>query len=1220
MSGSASSARPWKPVFPGWALATNSWDDRTRRQGWDVRYTTVGARPRSAPFPEDRRLMNGLASVLVATRPANPNLNSDTKYWVTVARRYLQRGTLPPTGPEGPPISTTPELLVGLFRPEETSVDPNLKLDKTYEAPFFESIQNGWPVASQFMFPQAPFESLGDLDDSPTQRWVDFLFAPPGPKPVVLEIDGEHHRARRWADDERNSALIDEGIEVHRVDGVDCMDPEGELLQAISGWREAIPEEVDLTAWQETLLAVRSAYGIIEAVNCGLLSPGAKWSVTLPSGVGDETRLFGLLDALAALDRLWGTGVIPEEIKVLGIDECIWINPWLPKVGNPNATCAVSVLVDWGPVWAALPNVAGSPGVVVRGVPLPTHPGWDDLASKERRNLEPGTFDGADELFEELLLAIVGSVFGIDEFREGQPRAIKRVLSGKDCCVLLPTGYGKTLVFQVAGLLRPGLTLAVAPIKGLIDDLERRYFQAGIDRVAAIHSGRSFDKDANAILHTGVSRQNAFLVLVAPERLQIQTFRDALEEAVEEGLVSLLVVDEMHCVSEWGHSFRVSYLRLGTNLRSLCRGDDDVPPPLLAMTGTASPGVLRDVIRELGIDDTDPDAVQRTMEFDRPNLGYQMLVGSEEETFSLLRKAIVEEIPARLGLELQDLAESRGEDTVSGIVFVPHARGSYGVSAVKKLLSSWFDEEGVTVTEVDEGSGEEHERKPTIDIYSGRSPFGDRSEGFDLGWETRKVSAAARFVNNEAPILVATKAFGMGIDKPNIRWTVHLGLPDSIEAFAQEAGRAGRDRLSAHCAVASGQTTQEDVENLLNLANTGAERRNAYRTVKSEGVNDDAVRQLFFLYGSFPGYEPDEHVDKRFSHALDNSWVRGESAQASSMWDELAAKAAPLAEITISRLPRNCPNFPREEKDRLRGLRDKVLFRLSLVGVVDDLTVEYGSDETTVYFSNYSKTSIDDALRESANRITPGQRERHEEVIRGAPDDLNERIRHHLDHVVRLVYEIIEPARLNALREMWRLTLGEPDDEFIRRTIGAYLGDGPMATTLQFLASQEAIDLDEAFRLIDLHPPVDAFEWSGAATRQLEGGAVHPIVRLVHALGEANLPDGKPEVFVESFGFLLDNAETYGLNESELGDVFFRSRSHLRNNDRGRRSDWVRYLWAIFLDRGAATKALTELADQILWGEPADPVELEVVLTGVLRRILDRVDALPLPVGVDDER
>ena len=152
-----------------------------------------------------------------------------------------------------------------------------------------------------------------------------------------------------------------------------------------------------------------------------------------------------------------------------------------------------------------------------------------------------------------------------------------------------------------------------------------------------------------------------------------------------------------------------------------------------------------------------------------------------------------------------------------------------------------------------------------------------------------------------------------------------------------------------------------------------------------------------------------------------------------------------------------------------------------------------------------------------------------------------------------------------ALREMWRLTLDQPDDQRIRATINAYLSDGPMATTLQLIASQDDVDLEEAFRLIDLSPPVDPFEWAGAAIRQLEGGAAHPVVRLVRALGEANLPDGKPEVFLESFELLLDNA--YELTELQFGEVFLWSRNHLKHNEGGRRADWIPALWAIFLER-----------------------------------------------------
>ena len=1214
----------WKPVFPGWALATSSWADRTPRTGWQVRYTTVGARPRTAPFPEDRRLMNGLASALVATRGDALKLEGDSEFWVTTTRRYLQRGTLPPIGAEGPAVATSPSLLSALFSPQEVSVDPNLKLDETYEVPFFEHVRRTWPMAAQFLFPQAPFESLGDLEHSPTQRWVDFLFAPPGQAPQVLEIDGNHsHRVP--ADDERDVALGHEGIAVLRADGADSMDPGGELLQAISGWADESPEEESVIAWRNTLLAARSAFGIVEAVSCGALQPGTKWLVNLPSGLGDETVMLSLLTALAALDKLWGTGVVPAEIDVSGMDECTWKNPWPPGDGHGGTTSAVSVLVDWGPAWASLPDVVDGPEVVVRGIPLPTHPGWsepseedvfrgqDQLPSRNRRNLGSEIRDEGEDVFEQLLLAVSGPVFGIREFRDGQSRAVKRVLAGGDCCVLLPTGYGKTLVFQVAGLVRPGLTLVVAPIKALIDDLERRFVECGIDRVAAIHGGRSFDGVVE-VLHAGVGRQNALFVLVAPERLQIQRFRDSLEQAVGHGIVGLLVVDEMHCVSEWGHDFRVSYLRLGRNLRYLCRGDDDVPPPLLALTGTASPGVLRDVVRELEIDDLDSEAIQRTVEFDRPNLGYQILVGPGEESFSLLREAIFDEIPSHLGLEFRELVEPRGEDTASGIVFVPWARGGYGTLAVRKRLLGWFADAGVTVPigAVDDLEGEAPAGPPVIETYSGRNPSGNQGGGLDHDWERRRILAGARFRNNEAPILVATKAFGMGIDKPNIRWTTHLGMPSSIEAFAQEAGRAGRDGERSHCVIASGQTTRADVSNLLDVGTPAIERHAAFRSIDRHRVDDDVKRQLFFLYNSFPGYDPDEHVNRSFSHALDRVWVSGEAAQASSMWDELLENgAAPLAKKVIPRLPSGAHIFDHQTKDNFRTLRDKVLYRLSLAGVIDDLTIEYGSDEVTIYFADYSGPSVDEALRTSANRIKPSRLDRHEAAIRAAPPQLDERIRHHLDYIVRLVYEVIEPARLNALREMWRLTLDQPDDHRIRSTINAYLSDGPMATTLQFIVSQDEVDLEEAFRLIDLAPPVDPFEWAGAAIRQLEGGAAHPVVRLVRALGEANLPDGRPEVFLESFELLLDNA--YELTDSQFGEIFLWSRNHLKHNEGGRRADWIPALWAIFLERETALGLLEGLAGEVIGNPLDDPSEVEVVLTWALRQIIDKADALPLP-------
>ena len=162
--------------------------------------------------------------------------------------------------------------------------------------------------------------------------------------------------------------------------------------------------------------------------------------------------------------------------------------------------------------------------------------------------------------------------------------------------MLLPTGAGKSLIYQLSGLLQPGVTIIVDPIVALIDDQERRLREEGIDRVSALHSGRGATPKER---DDAYARRKPRVRVPTPERLQSEPFREALSRAAAEQLINLLVVDEAHCVSECGHDFRTAYLRLGRTLRLLSRGPDNRLPTLLALTGTASPAVLRDVIREL---------------------------------------------------------------------------------------------------------------------------------------------------------------------------------------------------------------------------------------------------------------------------------------------------------------------------------------------------------------------------------------------------------------------------------------------------------------------------------------------------------------------------------------------------------------------------------------------------------------------------------------------
>jgi ATP-dependent DNA helicase RecQ len=325
--------------------------------------------------------------------------------------------------------------------------------------------------------------------------------------------------------------------------------------------------------------------------------------------------------------------------------------------------------------------------------------------------------------------------FGLAEFRPGQSEAVAAALAGRDSLVVMPTGGGKSLCYQLPALAtdwmreRP-LVVVVSPLIALMSDQRARSELAGV-RVAMLASGTPDGQNARMLER--ISSGEAQLVLAAPERFASGAFRAALARR----RVSLFVVDEAHCVAEWGHDFRPDYLRLHDAIASLGR------PPVMAATATATPRVASEIAARLGL----REWTSIRSGFDRPNLSFDVV--SVEGKGAMARKR------AALAHVLAD-AEAR-----PAIVYCGTRRDTEAVAGDLSALGM-----------------------RAVTYHAGMSP------------RAREDSQAA-FMDGEAEVVVATNAFGMGVDKSDVRTVAHWALPTSLEAYYQEAGRGGRDGAGA---------------------------------------------------------------------------------------------------------------------------------------------------------------------------------------------------------------------------------------------------------------------------------------------------------------------------------------------------------------------------------------------------------------------------------------
>lgn len=596
-----------------------------------------------------------------------------------------------------------------------------------------------------------------------------------------------------------------------------------------------------------------------------------------------------------------------------------------------------------------------------------------------------GTHDLIEENVEHLRF-FVQLLFRKQDFREGQLPIISRALQLKSVIGLLPTGGGKSLTYQISAMLQPGVTIVVDPLMSLMKDQYDGLLKNGIDLCTYINS-KVQDK---AYRENLMKDSKMLFVFLSPERLSIYRFRESLRSMADNHVYFAYgIIDEVHCVSEWGHDFRFSYLHLGRNLYTYVlpkqtENEELNHITLVGLTATASFDVLADVERELSGNNAfplGPDATVRYENTNRLELQYRIVKVNDEEAHDkwdvykaknemvpqivssvfrdsikeLLRAESIQQIKDRF-IQRENIAEDSelaknirmqsldvdvnpkwyadSSDKSAAIVFCPHRVGTLGVHSGSKIGVAAQIRDTLKVPHVSEFVG-------------GDDP-----------------TAQDNFIQGKTNIMVATKAFGMGIDKPHVRFTLNINHSGSLEAFVQEAGRAGRDKKMALAVVLYSDRVFNEQDEFTRLI---------------EPVAVDFGVHKFFYDGNFLGEMTEWTVmDYLMKHQQTTTQdIDGSTQQNKSVTGFLQKlNEAKDGEAVVSYISYQYPSRdsetldgflrqyqlrtitqqPKSPKENLQKLREvnqeqyqaslmKAIYRMCCIGLIEDFTQDYGSSE-----------------------------------------------------------------------------------------------------------------------------------------------------------------------------------------------------------------------------------------------------------------------------------
>ena len=431
------------------------------------------------------------------------------------------------------------------------------------------------------------------------------------------------------------------------------------------------------------------------------------------------------------------------------------------------------------------------------------------------------------EINAESLVYLLNRLWGFNTFRDGQIELIKGALNGNDILGILPTGAGKSVCYQLPAILGNGVSLVVSPLKSLIKDQITNLKNVGFEFVDYIDGSKTPDEKAKTL--SRFKAGSLKLLYLTPERLQMRNFQLELFEVLKNHSIDYFIIDEAHCASEWGHDFRPSYLKLIDVAKAFKTSR------IIAVTATASPKVKEDILNIFHIKKKN---VITSHSLDRDEISFQVInLPIEASKDEYLKKALLQDIPRTLQeIDINDINRFG-----SGIIFTIYAspRGVNTYPFGTDYILDRVREMGIEAN-----------------LYHSQLKDNEREKIQD------------QYKQDMFPLLVSTKGFGMGIDKPNIRYIVHMCYTNSLEAYYQEAGRAGRDRQHAHSIIISRSRTQECVKHTNNIAEFEPKCIGKWKCYYTDAVICDYGMQARFISNNYSDAQTTQKELKQFYHNL----------------------------------------------------------------------------------------------------------------------------------------------------------------------------------------------------------------------------------------------------------------------------------------------------------------------------------------------------------------